>query len=99
ATEDILKDGMLLFFSIALVASITVDYHLSESKYPKYTNFYMMVLFPFVLWVGAVATYFILAKRGVTADNTAALRLEILITAASCVYAAVHKAVRITQAE
>ncbi|HEV2302390.1 MAG TPA: hypothetical protein VGR91_12550, partial [Stellaceae bacterium] len=50
---QILRDGMLLYFSIAIVAAVSADYYLVEDvKYSKYVRVYMIVIFPAILWFG-----------------------------------------------
>lgn len=98
--EQVLKDGMLIYFSIAIVAAITTDYHLIGKRYPKYAHIYMMELFPAILWVGSIIVYFLVWKAQL--DQTGfktALRVEILILIFSCIYALIHKAIQITRAE
>ena len=97
---QILKDGMLLYFSIAIVVAITTDYHLLGKKYPKYTHIYMMELFPAILWIGSVIIYFLVwTSRLDETAYTTALNTEIIILILSCIYAFIHKAIQITSVE
>lgn len=100
-TNEILQDGMLLFFSMAVVASITVDYYLSEQQFSKYTHVYAMLIFPAILFIGVLVTYFLVLTSlgGNASDDPSALHVEILILTSSCVYAFIHKASQITRAE
>ena len=99
--EQILKDGMLLYFSIAIVAAITIDYFLiGDVNYPKYTKIYMMGVFPVVLWFGSIVIYFLTFQANLDASSfRTALNVELVIAILSCIYALVHKATQITRAE
>jgi len=97
---QILKDGMLLYFSIAIVVAITTDYHLLGEHYSKYAHIYMMELFPAILWIGSVIIYFLIWTSPLDAVGyKSALHIEIAITISSCIYALVHKAIQITRSE
>jgi hypothetical protein len=98
--KQVLKEGMLLYFSIAIVVAITTDYHLMGEKYPKYAHIYMMELFPTILWIGSVVIYFLIWTSQLDEITYAtSLNVEIGILILSCVYALIHKAIQITRAE
>lgn len=41
--EAVLKDGLLLYFSMAIISAVTADYYLVDRRpYPKYSHFYMI---------------------------------------------------------
>jgi hypothetical protein len=97
---QVLKDGMLLYFSIAIVAAITTDYHLLGEHYPKYAHIYMMELFPTILWIGSVIIYFLIWSSQLDeVGYKSALYIEISILISSCIYALIHKAIQITRTE
>jgi len=53
--KDLLMEGAFLFFSTAIVASLTVDYHLStKSIQSNFVTGFMFILFPTVIVISCV---------------------------------------------
>jgi hypothetical protein len=98
--RSVLKDGMLLYFSIAIVSAVTADYYLADQKYPKYSHIYMMVIFPPVLYIGSIIILFLTSSSMLEGDAyIRTLVTEASIVGFACVYALIHKALHITEAE
>jgi len=90
--EGVLKEGMLVFFSMAIVSAITVDYFLSSYRYSRFVEIYTVVLFPSLVYIFTLAAYFSSTLYGadVVAQNRY-MAFEILMAIVSSIYACFHK--------
>ncbi len=59
------KNGTLMFFVMAVVASITLDYHLSTQTFGqrKFLDGFLFTFFPFIIMVTCVALFYIPYKE------------------------------------
>jgi hypothetical protein len=89
---DVLRDGILVYFSMAIVSAVRADYYLVDDPYPKYYNFYMMFLFPIILYLACI---FILFGTNIANlqgnDYLQMINTQEYIVFGSCVYALLHK--------
>jgi hypothetical protein len=92
----IMKDGMLLYFDMALVSTVTADYFLSERRYRRYPELYQMIIFPTILYV--ISIILLLKVSGIELNKigseTTAFTLwaQVVMTILSCLYAFGNKA-------
>ena len=91
--EAVLKDGLLLYFSMAIISAVTADYYLVDRHpYPKYSHFYMMVIFPLILYITCLFMIFLMPQGNMDAETFHRFfETEIFIIAGACVYALFHK--------
>jgi len=82
--EKVLKDGTLMFFAMAVVASITLDYLLSNNvldKWKKSTfwlcvDLSLFIIFPFLLFATCVALFYIPYKEPKTIEFELLWKIE-----------------------
>jgi len=55
--EELFMGGALLFFSTAIVSSLTVDYHLSTKSIPKLIAGFMFTFFPTFILISCVSLF------------------------------------------
>ena len=91
--EAVLKDGLLLYFSMAIISAVTADYYLVDRhRYPKYFHFYMMFLFPIMLYIICLFMIFLMPQGSMDASTFQRFfHTEIFIIAGACLYALFHK--------
>jgi hypothetical protein len=91
--EVVLKDGLLLYFSMAIISAVTADYYLVERRrYSKYHLFYMMFLFPVILYVSCVYMIFLIPQGSMdTKTLNKFFDTEMTIIVCACLFALVHK--------
>jgi hypothetical protein len=89
---DVLRDGILIYFSMAIVSAVAADYYLVDEPYPKYYHFYMMFIFPLLLYITSIFLLLASNMSSLTGDHYALMiKTEVHILVGSCVYALVHK--------
>jgi hypothetical protein len=76
-----LKNGSLMFFATAVVATITLDYLLSNQTFGKWRfDVFVFIVFPFVILVTCVALFYIAYKEPL--EN---IEFEILCITECCI--------------
>jgi uncharacterized membrane protein len=99
--EALIMSGALLFFSTAIIASLTIDYFLlrGKIKHSKLMNSKLMMgfwffLFPVIVFILCVSLFTMIhGKSAKTVDFELLTVLEFGILIATCIYAVIVKAV------
>jgi hypothetical protein len=79
---EILLNGALLFFSTALVAALTLDYHFSKDRsYPKALTGILFVLYPAVVIIVSIGMYSLCFGKSNTEINMNTLQSGTLAVA------------------
>ena len=83
-----LLDGGLVFFSSALVSSITIDYHLySKNSYNKIIDAFMFYFFPMLIIITSVWLFSIIFQKNISDVEIEVIKgLEYSIVTSSLIY-------------
>jgi hypothetical protein len=90
--EAVLKDGLFLYFSMAIISAVTADYYLVDHPYPKYLHFYMMFMFPLILYVSCLFMIFLMPRDAMDGETYRRFfGAQVLVIVGACAYALFHK--------
>ena len=95
AMPDIFRDGVLLFFAMAVVAAVAIEYHFAvEVRLPKWIEGVLFALIPFITAMFVTAAYvgsYLLGETNLKADQ--ARCLQYIALAIALLYAILGKGV------
>ncbi len=80
-------EGALLFFSVAIVSSLTVDHHISQETFST-QDFSAFFLFPMVIMISSIVVFFsCFGKSSGDVNFELVVNVELMILSTTMLYA------------
>lgn len=88
---DIAKEGVLLFFSMVLIASLTIDHHIFRKTYQSdFINSFMFIFVPVVMFSTCITLFFSL-RLAKSPNYDAIIHIHIAILIFTIIYGIIIK--------